>query len=26
VEDRSLGVHNPKFVQKLLENTIESLQ
>jgi hypothetical protein len=25
-EDRSLGVHNPKFVKKILENSIESLQ
>lgn len=25
-EDRSLGVHNPRFVEKILENTIESLK
>ncbi len=25
-EDKSLGVHNPKFIVKLLENTIASLQ
>jgi hypothetical protein len=25
-EDRSKGIHNPKFVKKLLENTIASLQ
>jgi hypothetical protein len=25
-EDRSLGVHNPKFVKKILDNTIASLQ
>lgn len=25
-EDRSLGVHNPRFVKKILENTIASLQ
>jgi len=26
IEDKSLGVHNPKFVEKILENTILSLQ
>jgi hypothetical protein len=26
VEDRSAGIHNPKFVKKVLENTIASLQ
>ena len=26
VEDRSMGIHNPKFVKKVLENTIASLQ
>ena len=25
-EDRSMGVHNPRFVRKLLENTIASLE
>jgi hypothetical protein len=25
-EDKSLGVHNPKFVKKILQNTIASLQ
>jgi hypothetical protein len=26
VEDRSMGIHNPKFVKRLLQNSIESLQ
>ena len=26
VEDRSMGIHNPKFVKKILENSIASLQ
>jgi hypothetical protein len=25
-EDRSMGIHNPKYVKKILENTIASLQ
>jgi hypothetical protein len=25
-EDRSMGIHNPKFTKKVLENTIASLQ
>jgi nitrate/TMAO reductase-like tetraheme cytochrome c subunit len=26
VNDKSMGIHNPKFVEKILENTIASLQ
>ena len=26
IEDKSMGIHNPKFVKKILENTIASLQ
>jgi hypothetical protein len=26
IEDKSQGVHNPKFVEKILENSIASLQ
>jgi hypothetical protein len=25
-EDRSLGVHNPSYVKKVLQNTMEALQ
>jgi hypothetical protein len=25
-EDRSLGVHNPKFVERILDNTIADIQ